>query len=319
MPFPIARRLVRAALLQVPQGFPLPPRRPDLAGLAGKLSPLRDESVARQLACLEGAARLGCRLAALGELFACPYFPVDADPMWRELAEDATQGPTVKAVQEAARRFELVIVAPIYEWDGSSGKRFNTAVVVDADGSLVGSHRKVHRASGAGPHELAEAFHYEASDGRQWPRTRADVSGNPFFPVFATAAGRVGVALGEDRRLPGTVQSLTREGAEIILALQAASDPDAERLWEPESLADAARHGVFIGAGNRAGREAPWGRTYFGKSAWFGPGGKLQDESPVPEFAVADLDLASLADSPETPLRRERDQRPETYSPRSPR
>lgn len=311
---PGSRRLIRAALLKAPCGFDLPRKRRELASLSGRLARLRDESVARQLSWLETASRLGAGIVGLGELFGSPFFPVDPDPVWRELAEDAADGPTVRRVRDAARRWELVVVAPLYERDALSGKRFSTAVVVDADGSLVGAYRKVHLASGAGPHRLAEAFHYEPGDGRQRPRTPSNLSGNPFFPVFLTAAGRVGVALGDDRRLPGTVESLAREGAELVVSAQASSDGDAERLWDPECLADAARHRVFLGAANRAGVEEPWGRRRFEAAAWYGPGGKLPDESPVRELTVSDLDLASLSEFPDSPLRRERDARPEAYS-----
>lgn len=311
---PGSRRVVRAGLLRAPCGFELPRKREELASLAGSLARLRDESVERQLALLATAARLGAGLVGLGELFGSPYFPVDPDPLWRELAEDVQDGPTVRRVRDAARRWELVVVAPIYEWDALAGKRFSTAVVVDADGSLAGSYRKVHLASGAGPHRLAEAFHYEPGDGRQSPRTPANLSANPFFPVFLTAAGRVGAALGEDRRLPGTIDSLAREGAEIIVSAQASSDEEARRLWDAECLTDAGRHRVFIGAANRGGGEAPWGRHRFEQAGWYGPGGKLPDESPVRELAVSDLDLASILETPESPLRPERDSRPEAYS-----
>lgn len=315
MASPATRRLIRCALVQAPTAFPMPRRRSELSSLAGRLAELRRQSLERHVLLLETAARLGARLAALGELFATPFFPVDPDPLWWTLAEDALEGPTVRAMRLAARKLGLVIVAPIFEADKLSAKRFNTAVVVDAGGEVLGCYRKLHLASGD-PSALAEAFHYEAGDGRQRPKTGAEVSRNPYFPVFQTSAGRLGVALGADRRLPGTLESLAREDAEIALCLQSACEAEVRRLWDAESLVDSARHRLFIGAGNRVGREEPWGREYFGGSAWYGPLGKLEDESPAPELAIADLDLGLLAETPLDPLRPARDARPEAYSPR---
>lgn len=311
---PATRRVVRAAALKVPCGFPLAVRRPELAELAGRLAGLRDESVSRQLAALELAARLGAALAILPELFGSPYFPVDADPVWRELAEDAQEGATVRKARDAARRWGLLLVVPIYEWDQASGRRFNTAVVVEADGSVLGAHRKVHFASGTGSHGLAEAFHYDRGDGRQRPRTRENVSRNPYFQVLRTSVGRLGVTLGEDRRLPGTLETLSREGAEIVASPHAATDPEARRLWDAECVVDAARHALYVGTVNRGGREEPWGREYFEQAGWYGPQGKLPDESPIRELAVSDLDLAALLQETDSPLRQGRDRRPETYT-----
>jgi hypothetical protein len=98
---------------------------------------------------LEAAAAQGAAIAGLGELFPAPYFALHEEPMWTGLAEDVEHGETVSTLRAAARRLGLHLVAPIYELDGRSGRRFNTAVVIGAGGELLGTYRKAHIPFGA--------------------------------------------------------------------------------------------------------------------------------------------------------------------------
>src|SRR5208283_3234467 len=105
-----------------------------------------------------------------------PYFALGSDPMWIGLAEDAQDGETVTALRAAAKRHRLIIVAPIYEQDSASGKRFNTAVVIDEEGQVLGTYRKTHIPYGTNEQgSFHENLYYERSDGGN-PSGPANVS-----------------------------------------------------------------------------------------------------------------------------------------------
>jgi N-carbamoylputrescine amidase len=199
----------------------MPDRVSDLHLLAGRLGDVRRANVEHHLSLLEEAARQGARVVGLGELFPAPYFALGRDPMWIALAEDAREGETVSAVRGAAKRLGLLVVAPIYERDDESGKRFNTAVVIGPEGDVLGTYRKAHIPFGENEQGgFHENLYYERSDGnnRLGP---ANVSRNPYFPVFATPVGRLGVAICYDPELVI---------ADLDLAELAAGDPSGWNL-----------------------------------------------------------------------------------------
>ncbi|MDP6539991.1 MAG: nitrilase-related carbon-nitrogen hydrolase [Planctomycetota bacterium] len=311
---------LRAALTETRNAFEgMPAAVEGLGALAGRLEQVRAANVAHHQVLARRAARAGARLVCFGELFTGPYFALGADELWFGLAEDAREGPTVAALRETAAHLGLVVVAPLYERAGD-GRRFNTAVVIDADGSWLGRYRKVHIPAGRNERAaFCETFYYEGSDGAL-DNTAADVSSNPFFPVFETAVGRVGVAICYDRHFEGVVRSLARAGAEVVLSPAVTFGAHSRRLWDLEFAVDAARHGVFLGGSNRRGAEPPWGVEYFGASGFWGPDGRVEPLGPSAapdagdELVLADLDLSSLFGAGGSGWDLERDARPEAYS-----
>lgn len=307
-------RFVRAALTQTRNVYePMPANIKELGLLADRLEDVRTANVEHHLELIAAAAQAGARVIGLGELFPAPYFALDRDEMWLDLAEDAREGPTVRALREAAQRHDMVIVAPIYEL-ASGGKRFNTAVVIDAGGEALGSYRKTHIPEGTNERaSFSETFYYEKSDGGM-SNGRANISTNRFFPVFETAAGKVGVATCYDRHFEGVVCALKQGGAQMIFSPAVTFGAQSRRMWKLEFLVDAARHCVFIGGSNRLGAEAPWNVEYFGASYFAGPTGRQKElPAPRPELVLADLDLEQLESSDGSGWDLERDRRPEIY------
>lgn len=311
------KRTVRAAMTQTVNAYPdMPETMADLPRLAGRLGDVRRANVDHHLALLEEAARQGARAVGLGELFPAPYFALTSDPMWIALAEDAREGETITAVRAAAKRLGLVVVAPIYEIDATSGKRFNTAVVVDERGEVLGTYRKTHIPYGKNEQgSFHENLYYERSDGRNLLGP-ANVSGNPFFPVFATSLGRIGVAICYDRHFEGVMSALAREGAEIVFSPAVTFGQKSRRMWAHEFPVDAARHNLFIGGSNRKGVEPPWNQPYFGESYFVGPNGPAADVSTHPSLVIADLDLAELSAGDPSGWNLPRDIRHDIYGPR---
>lgn len=306
--------LLRAALTETRNAFDaMPESVDDLASLAGRMEELRAANVAHHQDLARRAADAGAHLVCFGELFTGPYFALGADELWFGLAEDALGGPTAAALRETARELQLVLVAPLFERT-ESGRRFNTAIVIDADGALLGRYRKVHIPSGRNERAaFCETFYYDASDG-DLGNGPADVSSNPYFPVFETAVGRIGVATCYDRHFEGVMRSLAHNGAQLVLSPAVTFGERSRRMWDLEFAVDAARHRLFIGGSNRRGAEAPWGVEFFGASGFWGPQGALATVAGPAQLVLADLDLAALEKDDGAGWDLARDGRPDTYS-----
>ncbi len=302
------------ALTQTINAYKGMPETPgDLGMHASKLGDIADANIAHHEELVRDAAKLDVKALCMGELFTGPYFALGELAMWTELAEDAQTGPTVRAMQALAQETGMVLVAPIYELDAKSGKRFNTAVVIESDGSILGKYRKTHIPAGTNDQgSFYETFYYERSDGKL-SNGPANISDNPFFPVFNTTVGKIGVAICYDRHFPGVMKALADAGAELIFSPAVTFGQKSRRMWEVEFEVDAARHNVFIAGSNRKGSEAPWHQEYFGASHIVGPNGRAEPIESRPELVIASVDLASLAEPDPSGWNLPRDLRSEIY------
>ena len=304
--------IVRAAMTQTCNVYgPMPATVDGLAGLAPHLEEIRHANVDHHVDLIERAHGQGARIVGLGELFPAPYFALRQDRFWREAAEGASDGPTVTTLRAVAERLGVVVVAPIYERAGE--KRFNTAVVIEADGGLLGGYRKSHVPQGANEQgSFDERFYYGPSDGTAVPGLPFREE-SPFFPVFETAVGRIGIATCYDRHFEGVVAALARNGAQLVFSPAVTFGEKSRRMWELEFPVDAARHNVFIGGSNRLGVEPPWNQPYFGGSYFVGPNGRLEDLSRDERLVVSDVDLGEVSRPDPSGWNLARDARPEIY------
>jgi N-carbamoylputrescine amidase len=302
-------------MTQTLNAFPdMPSRVEDLGMLAGRLDDVRRANVDHHLGLVERAASAGVKAICLGELFPGPYFALRSDAMWTALAEDALSGKTVTALRAAAERHSLVIVAPIYELDSKSGKRFNTAVVIDEHGEVLGTYRKTHIPHGANEQaSFHENLYYERGDGQNLLGP-SNVAKNPYFPVWQTSVGKIGVAICYDRHFEGVMASLAGGGAEVVFCPAVTFGAKSQRMWRLEFAVDAARHNVFIGGSNRAGAEPPWGQAYFGDTHFVGPNGAVAEVGGYANLVVADLDLEELTRGDPSGWNLPRDIRHDIYS-----
>jgi N-carbamoylputrescine amidase len=307
-------RLTKIAVTETRNAFlEMPGRTEDLGALEGRLEDIRRANVAHHAELIRAAAGLGVRAIGLGEMFTGPYFAVTRHPIWLGLAEDAESGPTLRELSELAKRHGIMISAPIYERDGKSGKRYNTAVLIDSDGTRLGKYRKTHIPEGENEQNaFNEPFYFGPSDEPlDNPRS---IASNRFFPVFESAVGlRVGVAICYDRHFDGVMRSLASGGAELIFSPAVTFGAKSERMWELEFQVDAARHNVFIAGSNRLRAEPPWNQQYFGKSYVCGPSGKIAAEPSPAGLVVATIDLDALSDADPSGWKLRRDRRPEIY------
>lgn len=306
-------RIVRAALTQCHNAYSgMPERVEDLPRLASVLDEIRQANVDHHVALMEEARTLGVDVIGFGELFTAPYFALHQDPFWTGLAENAEYGPTVTTLRAAAAHLGLVVIAPIYE-RAPDGRRFNTAVLIDETGQLLGRFRKVHLPHGHNEQgSFLEGDYYERSDGQNGP-FHGNISHNPHFPVWETRAGRIGVATCYDRHFEGVMSALAHEGAQIVFSPAVTFGEKSRRMWDMEFAVDAARHNLFIAGSNRLGAEAPWNQEFFGGSHFVGPQGALANVSNRHELIVADLDLGDLERPDPSGWNLARDRRPECY------
>lgn len=282
----------------------MPERVGDLHELAGRLEDVRRANVDHNIELIERAAARGTKLIGLGELFPAPYFAITKHPVWLPLAEDAETGPTVRSLRVVAQRWGIVIVAPIYELDPGSGDRFNTAVVIDADGRVLGKYRKTHIPEGKNEQdEFNEPFYFGPSNGLP-----------AYFPVFETAHARVGVSICYDRHFEGVIRTLAGRGAQIVFSPAVTFGSKSERMWEMEFEVDAARNNVFIAGSNRQGIELPYKQPFFGRSYVTGPNGRAEADRRDQGLVLSTIDLDDLQGGDPAGWNLVRDRRPNIYA-----
>ncbi|HIC79997.1 MAG TPA: acyltransferase [Kiloniellaceae bacterium] len=260
---------------------------------------IRDRMNEAHLPLIDEAGAKGVQVLCLQEVFNQPYFCPSQDVKWYGAAEKVPDGPTVKLMQEYAKKHSMVIVVPIYEED-ITGVYYNTAAVIDADGSYLGKYRKSHIPQVAG---FYEKFFFKP--------------GNSGWPMFQTAYCKLGVYICYDRHFPEGWRALALSGAEYIVNPSATVAGLSQYLWKLEQPASAVANGCYIGAVNRVGTEAPWNiGKFYGSSYVVNPRGEFLVEASEDkdELVVADMDMDMVREVRNL-WQFFRDRRPEAYAP----
>jgi beta-ureidopropionase len=254
----------------------------------------RHEGLARQ------AGADDVQIICFQELFYGPYFGAVQDQKYYTYTE-RVPGPTTERFQALAAELRMVVILPVYEVV-NVGEYYNTAAVIDADGTLLGKYRKHHLPNLPG---FWEKFYFRP--------------GNLGYPVFRTAVGQVGVYICYDRHFPEGWRELGLGGAEIVFNPSATKPGLSNRLWELEQPAAAAANQYFVAANNRIGQEvdefgseAP---NFYGSSYFVDPRGNFVGEiasQDREELVVRDLDLDEILRA-RNDWQFYRDRRPESY------
>ena len=276
------------------------------SGLIQMSNPLNDESrsvadiqnemLEKHLPMIHEAGKKGVQILCLQEIFNGPYFCPGQSPRWYDAAE-ACPGPTTDLMSKLAKQYSMVIVVPIYERE-SAGVYYNTAAVIDADGTYLGKYRKTHIPQTNG---FWEKYFFRP--------------GNLGYPVFKTKYATIGAYICYDRHFPEGARALGLAGAEIVYNPSATVAGLSQYLWKLEQPAHAVANGYYVGAINRVGTEAPWNiGKFYGNSYFVNPRGEILacGSEDKDELVIADLNLDMIEEVRRT-WQFYRDRRPDAY------
>ncbi len=228
-----------------------------------------------------------------------PYFCQVQEPEWYTWAEAVPDGPTVRLMRDVAREHQMVLVVPLYEAE-QEGVYYNTAAVIDADGTFLGKHRKNHIPQVKG---FWEKYYFRP--------------GNLGYPVFDTAVGRIGVYICYERHFPEGWRALGLAGAKIVFNPSATSRGLSEYLWRLEQTSAAVANEYFVGTINRVGVEPLGDNEFYGQSYFADPRGQIMGgaaSDTAEEVVVRDLDMGQLEEVRNL-WQFYRDRRPDSYGP----
>jgi N-carbamoylputrescine amidase len=244
------------------------------------------ENLARTAQKIAEAAAGGAEIACTQELFTTAYFCTKQDPKFFDLAE-TIPGPTTDALCKVAKQHRIAIVASLFENRGSEVYH-NTAVVIDADGTLLGKYRKNHI-----PQDPAfeEKFYF----------TPGDLG----YRSWKTKAGTIGVLICWDQWYPEAARLTALRGADVLFyptAIGWLPEEKAEMgaaqhgAWETIQRAHAVANGCYVVAVNRVGRED--GTEFWGQSFVADPYGRIiaKGSADKEEVVLAETDPKLQAD-----------------------
>ena len=262
-----------------------------LAGIQISCSEEKERNIEKAVKFAQIAAEKGANLICFQELFTTHWFPREMNKRYFSLAEKM-DGPTITRMQRLAAENKVVLICPIFETEEDSF--FNSAIVIDADGAILGSYRKIH----VPQIPLWEERYYFSS-------------GDHGFPVFKTKFAPVGVQICWDNFFPEGSRILALKGAKILFCPTAAAFA-SQRKWETVISGNAVTNGVYSFRVNRVGSEEK--QDFYGRSFCISPEGELLDKPTgmKDSIALVEIDLRNIDKTrKEWPFFKDR--RPETY------
>ena len=259
---------------------------PRIALLQSRAFPDQETALSHHEGLIRQSAEDGAQIVVTQELFLTPYFCVVEDTDQFDLAEDIP-GSSTQRLGDLAKELGIVIVSSHFERRGP-GLYHNTAVVHDADGSMLGIYRKAHIPQDPG---FEEKFYF----------TPGDTS----WPVWSTRFGRLGVLVCWDQWYPEAARLMALGGAEILIYPTAIGWLPEEKdelgsaqhcAWETVQRGHAVANGCYVAAVNRTGTEA--NTEFWGQSFICNPYGVIEAKGTEDqeETIIHDIDLKQVED-----------------------
>ena len=255
------------------------------------VSALPDANLKKTVALIERAAKSGAQIICTQELFRSQYFCQSENHDYFKLAEKIP-GPSTEAFQKLAKKHQVVIIASLFE-RRTAGLYHNTAVIIDADGSLLGSYRKMHI-----PDDplFYEKFYF----------TPGDLG----FKTWDTRYGKIGVLICWDQWYPEAARLTAMQGAQILFYPTAIGWHPSEKAkygtkqhgaWETIQRSHAVANGCYVASVNRIGHEildgvGGDGLEFWGQSFVAGTSGEIiaKASSHQEEILIVPVDLANV-------------------------
>ena len=262
-----------------------------IAGIQMSCSKDPQANLAKAVEMASLAADRKARVIGFPQLFTLPWFAYEKRSEHFHLAEEL-DGPTIRTFQALAKQHWVVMICSIFERDGVDC--YNTAVVIEQDGQVLGRYRKVH---------LPQI--------PLWEEQTYFKPGNLGFPVFKTSFARIGVQICWDNFFPEGTRILALRGAQIVFAPTASAFASHNR-WERMICANAIANNLFIFRINRAGKEER--QQFYGKSFCVNPFGEFAASQAGSEDAIifSDINLDEVQETREIwPFFKDR--RPDLY------
>ncbi|MDZ7680601.1 MAG: carbon-nitrogen hydrolase [Fodinibius sp.] len=261
------------------------------------------DNVVQALDRIRDAASAGAQIILLQELFNTTYFCQTVDEQYFDWAQ-RIPGPITEELTMLARELEIVIVAPFFE-RRTAGIYHNSLVVIDADGTLLGTYRKKHIPDDPG---FYEKYYFTPGDEE--------------YRVFDTRYAKIGTLICWDQWYPEAARITALKGAELLVyptAIGTLPDEKATEeqqfleAWQTIQRSHAIANGCYVASINRVGQEGDI--NFWGHSFLAGPFGEMLAEAGSKEETLtADIDLSAIEKQ-----RREwpffRDRRIDTYAP----
>lgn len=273
----------------------MPAQQPYTIGLIQmSMSSDAAQNLAKATRMLEEAAKKGVQVACLPELFMGPYFCQEELHAEFERAE-TIPGLTTSALAALAKKTGMAIVGSVFE-KRAAGMYHNTAVVLDGDGSHVGTYRKMH---------IPEDPHYY----EKFYFTPGDLG----FQAFETRFAKVGTLICWDQWFPEAARATALKGADVLFYPTAIGWHPAEReqygetqveAWQTVQCGHAVANRIFVASVNRVGFEpnpigTGEGIQFFGHSFIADPDGKViaQASRDKEEILIATIDPQQMENS----------------------
>ena len=248
-----------------------------------------DANLKKTLRAAERAADRGAEIICTQELFRSQYFCQSEDHKCFQLAEPIP-GPSTDAFQKLAKQHRVVVIASLFE-KRAAGVYHNTAAIIDADGSLLGSYRKMHI-----PDDplFYEKFYF----------TPGDLG----FRAWQTKYAKIGVLICWDQWYPEGARLTALQGAEILFYPTAIGwhpgekkkhGVDQHSAWETIQRSHAIANGCYVAVANRVGLERPAGGDgieFWGQSFVAGTSGQIlaKASSDEEQILIVPVDLAQV-------------------------
>jgi N-carbamoylputrescine amidase len=251
--------------------------------------PSISKNLTRTKTLIASAAKQGAQVICLQELFASQYFCQAEKAEYFSLAE-TIPGPQTEEMQSVAKKHGVVIIVPLFE-RRAPGLYHNSAVIIDADGSMLGTYRKMHIPDDP---SYYEKFYF--------------APGDLGFRAWDTAFGRIGVLICWDQWYPEGARITAMHGAQVLFYPTAIGWLPGEKSthgsrqhasWETLQRGHAVANGCYVAAANRWGLETPEGPPgieFWGQSFVADPSGHIIAKAPAAEDAIllADIDPAQI-------------------------